>query len=551
MAIKIKLGGRDVDVSENILDRAIRYVAPGAANRRLMNRAAYAVAGGYTGGRRDKRSLSSWRPAGNSADADILPDLPMLRERSRDLVRNEPLAAGAINTVTTNVVGTGLMLKSRVHRDALGWDEDKAAEWQRKTEREYCLWFNSTDCDATRTLNGYGLQDLAFRSAFENGDVLALLPFIDRRPGPYKLAVQLIEADRVCNRDNVADTPRQAGGVVLDEYGAPVAYQVLNQHPGDRMVTRRTWTEYQAFGSNTGRRNVLHLYAMRRVGQRRGVPYFAPVIEAFKQIGRYSEAEIFAAVATAMFAVETHTEDRDGMSPLESAVAGTTPAAGSADSPKGSNWDGTLSPGLTIDLGVNEEIKGFNPNRPNANFDPFVQAVLRQVGTALEIPFEVLIKHFTASYSAARSALLEAWKFYRSRRCWLADNFCQPIYAAWMEEAVALGRIDAPGFFEDPLLRAAYLGSQWHGDGPGSIDPLKEANAVEKRLQIGLRTLDQEIAEDSGSDFDTVTEQRSREREALSEAGLLPPSPASAMASDPADPAKPDPSAPTDDLPEQ
>jgi len=274
------------------------------------------------------------------------------------------------------------------------------------------------------------------------------------------------------------------------------------------------------------------------------VPYFAPVIEAFKQIGRYSEAEIFAAVSTAMFAIETKTEDRSGLSPLESAVTGATPTSGTSDPAKGSSWDGSLTAGLTIDLGLNEEVKGFNPNRPNANFDPFVQAVLRQVGTALEIPFEVLIKHFTASYSAARSALLEAWKFYRSRRCWLADGFCQPVYAAFLEEAVALGRIQAPGFFDNPLLRSAYLGAQWHGDGPGSIDPLKEVNAVEKRLNIGLRTLDQEIAEDSGSDFDTVTAQRAQERAVLAKAGLLPvaqpAAPGGAPAAPAADPADPE-----------
>lgn len=550
MAIKFKVGRREVSVEENVLDRAIRYVDPVRAQRRLGARAAFALAGGYEGGRSDKRSLSSWKPKGNSANADILPDLPKLRERSRDLTRNAPLAAGALNTVTTNVVGTGLMLKSRVDRDALGWNEDQAAEWQKTAEREWRLWSETPDCDATRAQDFYGLQDLAFRSSLENGDVFALLPFVPRSHTPYELVVQLIEADRICNKDNAADTPRLAGGVVMDNLGGAVAYHVLNSHPGDRLTTARVWKEFAAFGGVTGRRNMLHLYGKRRIGQTRGVPYFAPVIEAFKQIDRYSEAEIFAAVATSMFAIETHIEDRGGPSPLESAVTGQTPTSGTADTPKGAAWDGTLTPGLAIDLGLNEKINGFAPNRPNPNFDPFVQAVLRQVGTALEIPFEVLIKHFTASYSAARSALLEAWKFYRSRRTWLADNFCQPVYAAWMEEAVALGRIQAPGFFDDPLLRRAYLGSQWHGDGPGSIDPLKEANAIEKRLQIGLRTLDQEIAEDSGSDFETVTTQRARERDALSEAGLLPAAPVAPPQSGmPATP--PAPEQPTEDLPEE
>ena len=48
------------------------------------------------------------RPLMAASDQVTLPDLPALRERSRDLIRNAPLATGAINTVVvTNVVGTG------------------------------------------------------------------------------------------------------------------------------------------------------------------------------------------------------------------------------------------------------------------------------------------------------------------------------------------------------------------------------------------------------------------------------------------------------------
>lgn len=546
MPITVTVAGRQVKVEENALDRAIRWAAPGMANRRLVQRAAFAVAGGYTGGRRDKRSLSSWAPLGNSADADLLPDLPTLRERSRDLARNEPLATGALNTATTHVVGTGLMLKSRVRADVLGWTPEQAARWQAITEAEWCLHADSTDIDAARTQNFYGLQELAFRSVLENGDAFAILPFLRGRSSPYQVAVQLIEADRVCNRDKVADKPQLSGGVELDANGAPVRYHVMTQHPGDRMVLKPEWKLYDAFGNRTGRRNVLHLYRKLRIGQTRGAPYFAPVIEAFKQIGRYSEAEIFAAVATAMFAIETKTEDRSGISPLESAVTGQTPGTGAADAPKGDGWDGSLTPGLTVDLGLNETLKGFNPNRPNANFDPFVQAVLRQVGVALEIPFELLIKHFTASYSAARAALLEMWRFVRVRRAWLADAFCSPVYAAWMEEAVALGRIQAPGFFDDPLLRAAYLGCSWHGDGPGSINPRDEATAAKTRLEINLTTLDEEIAEYSGKDARSVIAQKKVERQALEEADLLetPAAPGSSGSDSGADGSKtPDPDA--------
>jgi len=126
-----------------------------------------------------------------------------------------------------------------------------------------------------------------------------------------------------------------------------------------------------------------------------------------------------SAVISAMFTVFVKSEDEEGLAPM-------TPL----DEVGGSRNDGDykLAPGAILDLQPNENIEIADPKRPNQAFDPFVQAILRQVGVALELPFEILIKHFTASYSAAQAALVEAWKFFSSRRSWLAIQLCQPVY---------------------------------------------------------------------------------------------------------------------------
>src|SRR3972149_5178879 len=103
--------GRELNIQENIVDRMIRYTAPARANKRLHARIVGAIAGGYTGARRDRRATSEWSTRGGDPDSDILFDLPTLRERSRDLDRNNPLAGGAINTNCTNIVGTGIRLQ--------------------------------------------------------------------------------------------------------------------------------------------------------------------------------------------------------------------------------------------------------------------------------------------------------------------------------------------------------------------------------------------------------------------------------------------------------
>lgn len=505
-------------VRPTLADRVVSYFDPVAGARRFQARMALAVAGAYTGGSRSKRSLSGFRTSGGSADADLLPDLPTLRERSRDMVRNAPLAGGAINTVTTNVIGTGLMPKFQPRRELLGWTEERAAAWARQVEQEFASWAESPNCDATRTQTFYGLQDLAFRSALENGDVFSRLPMIPGR-GRYQLAVQLIEADRVCNKDGARDTATLAGGVELDGFGAPARYHFRTDHPGSLSVAKREWVVVDAFGAASGRRNVLHLYAKRRIGQTRGAPYLTPVIETLKQLDRYSEAEIFAAVANAVFAVKVTTPDKAGLSPLESATTGTTPGSDTTDA-RESGWDGTLTPGLVVDLGPDEDVGSVNPDRPNANYDPFFQSMAQLIGAGLELPAEVLLKRFMASYSASRAALLDAWKFFRNRRVWCADGFCEPIKDEWLAEAVARGRIDAPGFFRDPLLRYAYGYCTWHGDGPGSLNPKDEAAAAETRMRIQLTTLDEEKAAYDGGCAADAIEQAGREQAMKDKAGL-------------------------------
>ena len=172
-------------------------------------------------------------------------------------------------------------------------------------------------------------------------------------------------------------------------------------------------------------------------------------------------------------------------------------------------------------LATGESIESANPNRPNDSFDPFVLSILRQIGVALELPFELLVKHFTASYSAARAALLEGWKYFISERKWLAENFLDIVYEVWMTEAVAIGRIPAPGFFADPVIRQAYLGAQWIGPARGMIDEHREIQAAEGRVDMGISTLVEETAMITGGDWERKHPQRAREHRMRKDAGLV------------------------------
>ncbi len=104
---------------QNIIDKAIAFVNPQAGLRRLEARTRLSMLGGWTGARKDRRQTSQWQVSDGSADNVTLDDLPELRSRSRDLLRNAPLAVGAVNTVVTNVIGTGLIVRSNIDREVL------------------------------------------------------------------------------------------------------------------------------------------------------------------------------------------------------------------------------------------------------------------------------------------------------------------------------------------------------------------------------------------------------------------------------------------------
>ena len=102
----------------------------------------------------------------------------------------------------------------------------------------------------------------------------------------------------------------------------------------------------------------------------------------------------------------------------------------------------------------------------------------------------------------------------------MSSSFCAPVYEAWMEEAIALGRVDAPGFFDDVSIRRAYLGAEWIGDAPSQIDPLKEIQAAQLRVELGTSDLKAETMEMRGKEWDVVNTQRAKEKKACVAAGL-------------------------------
>ena len=199
--------------------------------------------------------LARWLPTGGSPTTDVVRDLPMLRARSRDQMRNAPVALGALNTTVSHVVGTGLTYTPAIDAKFLGLTQEQAEAWQNDTKRRFKTWAESTDCDVARQLDFYGLQELSFRAMLESGDCGVLTPRLARNGKPPTLALQLLEADRLCNPEKTANTPTLVDGMeIAKETGELLAVHVAHHHPGDYRGAN-SWTRVATRGGATGRRN--------------------------------------------------------------------------------------------------------------------------------------------------------------------------------------------------------------------------------------------------------------------------------------------------------
>lgn len=471
-----------------------------------------------------KKAVKGFNAPSGSPHEDIDFNNYTLRQRARMLYMAAPIATSAIKTNRTNVVGVGLKLKSRINREALGLSPEQAEAWQKQTEREFALWAeNKRACDATGMNNFYGLQQLALISWLLSGDCIGVLKQykVDRLL-PYSLRVHLIESDRIATPGNygtgtsvnytTGKNPDNGNtiydGVEVDSNGAVVAYHVRSSYPFEVGAPTTTWARVLAYQEHTGLPNVVHVVECERPDQYRGVSYLAQVIEPLLQLRRYTESELMAAVIESFFTAFIKTEAPTDENPFNQ-VEPDPPGE-----PSGPN-EYSMGPGQVNVMEPGEDVVFADPKRPAGGFDAFVKAICSQIGAALEIPADLLLKNFNASYSASRAALLEAWKAFKMRREWLADDFCRPIYEVWMSEAVARGRIYAPGFFDNPAIHAAYLGSEWLGPSQGQLDPTKEITAEILACSEGFSTHEQSTIRLNGGQWDANIEQLLRENEKL------------------------------------
>lgn len=510
---------------QRVAAEAITDVISGLTDNKVTN-SGYS----HSGASHRRTWAKKWDYDSGSARRDIEQNRKTLRERTRDLHMNSPLGAAAINCTRTNCVGYGLIPNPKIDYEFLGISKEEARIQEKLIKKEFRLWAESTLCDNNDQNNFYELQQIVFNDWLCNGEEFILIRYDEEQPMfPYRLRLKLVEADRICTPDSYGgeyygmDKKAPGGntimnGVEMDQNGKVVAYHVASFYPDEwHLSTNKKWARVEKRGKQTGNLNILHVFNGERADQYRGVPFLAPVIESLKQMTRYTEAEIMAAVINAMFTVFITTETGNDVS----GFGGVDEEEESDQETEQDEDEMELGSGIINELKAGEKVQTVESTHPSGNFDSFASAFCTYVGAALEISPEVMLKKFSNNYSASKGALNETWKAFQMRRQWFINDFCQAVYELWLNEAVSKGRIRAPGYFNNPLIRQAYLNTKWNGPAQGSLDPEKDVKAAVLKVQDGFSTHEDECASMNGSCFEDNIRTLMSENAMLQEANSL------------------------------
>jgi lambda family phage portal protein len=478
---------------------------------------------GNYGASTQKNSLVGWLFGGGDADRDIGMNVQVLRERSRDAFMGIPLAAGAIETLDTNVIGEGLYPAPTIDGEVIGLNEEETRDLNKEVADKFGWWANDPrECDWEAKHAFPTLLHVAFQSMLLSGDCPVLFPMKQRRGTMFDFRLRVLEADRVANPQFGSPSPGKNlfSGVELNDDGELLAYHITKQHPLSSLrgaIKTGETVRVEPFGPQSGRRNMVLMIKPERPEQRRGVPILAVCLELLKQQGRYVDATVVGAVIQSYFTAFITSEFPDPTifdslltEEQKKEILNLNP------------YNVQLGPGIVNFMRPGHAVNFSSPTQPQATFGEFTISVAKFIGAALGIPYEVLLKQYNASYSASRAALLDFWRRVRKYRALVIDELCQPVYEEWLTDAIMLGRIQRfPGGFDDPLIKRAMLRCIWTGSSAGSLDPQKEVAAADQKVKCGFSTIERESAELNGSNYRDNIRQQSVEQTEFEEADLI------------------------------
>ena len=469
----------------NAIDKMIGYFSPERAFRRARFRAA-TEAFGYDGAKSGRRT-DGWMAAGGDANTEVGASLISLRNRSRDLLRNNPYASKAIAELVGNTVGTGIVPQAKTGTPEL--DKIIDGEW---------LYF-AENCDPGGQLDFYGMQALIVRTTAESGDgIVRFRPRLPQDNFRVPLQLQVLEGDFLDNSRTMGIASGQiVQGVQFNLYGQRESYWLYNYHPGGvYMLNPRGGILSQPVPAA----QVMHTYCILRPGQVRGVPWLAPVMLAMRDLDDYRDAERMRKKTEACLAgIVTRPEGSGGL-----------PIGAKSTDPKTGNTLERMYPGMIEYLKPGEDIK-FNAPSPAGGYRDYLMTELQGIGAGIDVPYELLSGDLSnVNYSSYRAGMLGFRNAIEAFR-WLTliPMYCRPTWRRFIDTLVFIGKIPEANY-----------GVQWTAPKFESVDPLKDAMAELKRIRTGTLTLSEAIAQ-NGYDPEKQLQEIRRMNDLLDELQII------------------------------
>ncbi len=428
----------------------------------------------YDAAQTTRENARHWAMADSlSADAAASSDVrKKLRERARYEVANNSYAKGIVLTLANDCVGTGPRLQ------VLTGDN----ELNKKIETMFSQWAHTVGLAAKlRTMRMAKSTD---------GETFGILNGNPRLPGPVKLDLSLVEADRVTTPYLKHMDASIVDGIQLDNSGYPESYFILRHHPGDM---QGLVSEFDVIDADA----VIHWFRADRPNQHRGVPEITPALPLFAQLRRYTLAVLGAAETAADFAAVLFTD---------------APANGEAASVEPMDVV-ELEKRMATVLPDGWKLGQIKAEQPATSYAEFKREILNEIARCLNLPYNIAACNSSGyNYASGRLDHQTYFKAIRVEQADMATVVLDKILAAWVYEAMLSS--------EFAVLRTlSYLPHQWFFDGTEHVDPAKEANAQKIRLDSNTTTLAAEYAR-QGKDWETELHQRAKEKELMTQLGL-------------------------------
>lgn len=486
----------------NFLDKTIGWFSPSRGATRARARAAMRAYEGAQVGRRG----SSWRATGSSQNTELGGSLKPLRDRARELGRNNPIAARILDILPAHVVGTGIVPVANTGVDKI--DRQVNDLWN-----EWCK-----RADVTGRQSFYAMQVLAVRSIIESGEVVARFittEFDEKRNGPVPLKLQLLEADFIDHyRDGVlggsaypdtknARVKRTRLGVALGDYDRWEGLWLWPYHPGEITTLNQVSITSQFVAQD----DLLHVFKMIRPGQVRGVSWFAPVLMTARDLADFIDAVNVKARVEACFA--GFITNDDSTMPL---MDGDTSGLLGVDASLPQAQLTTLEPGMLKELRTGQQISFAQPTS-NTQIEPMMLYNLQALAAGVGCTYDQATGDLRqANYSSLRAGKLDFWRLVSQfQQHMLIPMFCQPVWDRFIADAILSGRLkkNKGGYPVD-----------WVVPSREAIDPKKDLDAEKNEVRSGRMTM-QEFIASKGGNWRTTLDDFSAFFERADELGLV------------------------------